>query len=203
MLLLVAILVLGGGEDVAPVVGSAVTGTPAQGTTAANGTLAAQPGAPPAPSEAPVESSASGSTTSASSPSAPASTADTSAAYSNEQTLNAQLTPPPGLVKGIGTAPLSNPTDTPEDVSFVGQKLEIVADQVDQCLADGGKDIFDCLGKLPDGGFSVVRIFETEPQGARIVVKGAEHVILIFRGGTRCRMLGTSTDCNAWSATSD
>ncbi len=200
--LVLLILVLGGGDDVAPVVGSQVDPA-AQGTEAADGTLVAQdPNAQqqdPAVAGQPGQEDGADARAPAGGP--VASEDDRDAAYANEQTMNSGLAAPAGLDPRDGAAPLSSPPQTNEDVEFVGRKLELAADAVEGCLAEGKGDIFECLKELPDG-FHVERIYETDPQGATIRVEGNEYVGLRFRDGVRCRTLGTSADCNAWTATS-
>lgn len=193
-------LLLGGGDDVQPVVDAAPVVPPAQSapaTTVAT-TEAEAPSEPQgvAPLQSGTGSAAGGDATYKA---APASRVDKAAAHSNEATMNAGLSQPRGLGPLTGTAPVSTPLVTDEKVKFIGQKLELVADAATNCMASGKQDIFDCLGDYPDEGFTIVRIYEDKPQGARIVVKGAEHVALLFRGGTRCRLLGKSEDCNGWS----
>lgn len=200
LLVAAAVLLLGRGEDLAPVVGGTPADPASQATEAATGQLVAdEPGAQN--QEAAIEGGASGAAGGSTVAPITASKGDRDAAYANEQTMNDGLSAPPSLTPSLGTAPVSSPPTTDEDVAFVGRKLEIAADQVDQCMAAGEGDVFECLGKLPDG-LHVERIYETDPQGARITVTGAEGVVLMFRGGTRCRILGTSEDCNGWSATS-
>jgi hypothetical protein len=203
-ILLVVLLFIAftGGDDVAPVVGGDPAQPAAQGTEAANGTLVADPEQPASQDGDALVASGDSASGGSAGAVAPESQGDRDAAYANEQLMNAGLPAPPGLDASDGDAPLSSPPVTNKDVEYVGRKLELAADDVEECIDSGTGDIFECLKLLPKG-FNVERIYETEPQGARFVVEGAEPVGIMIRGGTRCRTLGTSPDCNAWSAPSN
>jgi hypothetical protein len=195
VLALVALLVIAmrGGDDVAPAIGSDVgqqAPVPAQQAAPPDGTVVAEQqgtGTGPAP--------ASGS--------APAA-ADTGPVNvpqrSSEERAAESRAFEDAMNEGLEPVVLSpTPKDTPEDVAFVGRKLQIVAAQVQACLDARRGDIFACLDQVPDG-YTINRVFESEPQGAQIVVDGAEGVKLTFRGGVLCRSLGDSQQCDDWSA---
>jgi len=196
--LLALVLVIGrGGGDVAPTVGGTVEPAVAGNTPAADGTVVAQPGTQPVPGQ-PATDPGAAPAASTDTVGPPATTTEVSSAQATESSMNTGLPKAPPALDGAGTSPVSTPLQSTDDVAFAGRKLEHVADELDACLAAGKEDIFACLKVVPDG-YTTVRIYEDRPQGAQLTIDGT-NVGIKIRDGVRCRTLGTSPDCNAWSA---